>query len=146
MKHPRIRVSVIVIEEGKILLVCHEKEGRTYWVLPGGGVDFGETLEEAAVRELKEETNLDITVDKLVFVDDFIPEDRHRHVVDVYFTAKVVGGELKLGPDSIMREVQYFPIEQLADLTFYPEIADRIVEGYQKGFPGSALYLGNLAT
>jgi 8-oxo-dGTP diphosphatase len=144
MKYPRIRVSVIVIEEGKILLVRHEKQGKTYWVLPGGGVDYGETVEQAAVRELKEETNLDIAVDKFVFVDDFIPEDRDRHVVDLYFTAKVVGGELKLGADSIMREVRYFPVEELADLTFYPKIADRIVEGYRKGFPGSALYLGNL--
>jgi len=145
MKYPRIRVSVIVVEEGRILLVRHEKEGRTYWVLPGGGVDYGETLEQAAVRELKEETNLDVAVDKLVFVDDFLPEDRHRHVVDVYFTAKVVGGELKLGPDSIMREVRYFPIEELAGLTFYPEIADRIIDGYRQGFPVSALYLGNVS-
>jgi len=144
MKYPRIRVSVIVIQEGKILLVQHEKQGKTYWVLPGGGVDFGETLEEAVVRELKEETNLDITVEKLVFVDDFIPEDRHRHVVDLYFTAKVVSGELKLGADSIMREVRYFPIEELAELTLYPKIADRIVEAYQQGFAGSALYLGNV--
>ncbi len=145
MKYPRVRVSVIVIEEGKILLVRHEKRGKTYWVLPGGGVDYGETLEEAVVRELKEETNLDIKVDKLVLVDDFIPEDRHRHVVDLYFTAKVVGGELKLGADSIMREVRYFPIEELADLTFYPKIVGRIVEGYRKGFPDSALYLGNVS-
>jgi ADP-ribose pyrophosphatase YjhB (NUDIX family) len=145
MKYPRIRVSVIVIEEGTILLVRHEKGGKTYWVLPGGGVDFGETLQQAAVRELKEETNLDIEVDKLVFVDDFIPEDRHRHVLDVYFTATVVGGELKLGSDSIMREVRYFPIEELAHLTFYPEIADRIVEGYREGFPRSPSYLGNVS-
>jgi 8-oxo-dGTP diphosphatase len=145
MKYPRIRVSVIVIEEGKILLVRHEKQGKTYWVLPGGGVDYGETVEQAAVRELKEETNLDIALEKLVFVDDFIPEDRHRHVVDVYFTAKVVGGKLELGADSIMREVRYFPIEELSDLTFYPKIADKIVEAYRKGFPGSALYLGNVS-
>ena len=145
MEYPRIRVSVIVIEEGKILLVRHEKQGRTYWVLPGGGVDFGEPLEQAAVRELKEETSLDIKVDKLVFVDDFIPEDRHRHVVDVYFTAKVVGGKLTLGPDSVMREVRYFPIEDLAELPFYPKIADQIVAGYRKGFPGSAIYLGNVS-
>ena len=145
MTYPRIRVSVIIIEEGKVLLVRHEKEGRAYWVLPGGGVDFGETVEQAAVRELKEETNLDITVDKLVFVDDFIPEDRHRHVVDVYFTARVVGGKLELGADSIMREVRYFPIEELADLTFYPKIADHIIDGYRQGFPGSAIYLGNVS-
>ena len=142
-KRLRVRVSVIIIDENRILLVRHEKYGRTYWVLPGGGVDFGESLEEAAVREVKEETDLDITVDKLVFVDDILPEDLHRHVVDVYFTAKVVGGELKLGADSIMRELRYFPVEELARIPFYPKIADRIIQEYRKGFPDSAHYLGN---
>ncbi len=140
---PRIRVSVIVIDDGKILLVRHEKYGRTYWVLPGGGVDYGESLRDAAVREVKEETNLDIVVDKLVFVDDILPEDRHRHVVDLYFTAKVIGGELRRGADSILREVKYSPVDDLAGLPFYPKIADRIIEGYRKGFPDSAHYLGN---
>ena len=140
---PRIRVSVIIIDDGKILLVRHEKYGGTYWVLPGGGVDFGESLADAAVREVKEETNLDIVVDKLVFVDDILPEDRHRHVVDVYFTATPIGGELRRGADSILREVKYFPVEDLGTLAFYPKIADWIIEGYRKGFPDSARYLGN---
>jgi len=140
---PRIRVSVIIINGGTILLVRHEKYGRTYWVLPGGGVDFGESLADAAVREVKEETNLDVVVDKLVFVDDILPENRHRHVVDVYFTAKVIGGELRLGADSNLREVKYFPVNDLTSLPFLPKIADQIIEEYAKAFPDSAHYLGN---
>lgn len=143
-RYPRVRVSVIIIEDGRILLVRHEKYGTTYWVLPGGGVHFGESLEEAAIREMKEETNLDITVDKLVFVDDILPEDLHRHVVDVYFTAEVVGGELKAGQDPNMRDVRYFPIEELPNIQFQPNIADRIIEEYRQGFPNSAHYLGNM--
>jgi len=144
VKYPRLRVSVIVIEDEKILLVRHEKYGRSYWVLPGGGMDFGETLEEAAVRELKEETNLDIKIDKLVFVDDILPGDLHRHVVDVYFTAKVVGGELEVGQDIHMRDARFFPLEEFRDLPFEPNIADRIIEGHKQGFPNAADYLGNM--
>jgi len=144
VKYPRLRVSAIIIEDERILLVRHEKYGRSYWVLPGGGMDFGETLEEATVRELKEETNLDITVDKLVFVDDILPRDLHRHVVDVYFTANVVGGDLEVGEDSHMHEVRFFPLEELRDLQFEPNIADRIIEAHKQGFPNSADYLGNV--
>ena len=143
-RYPRVRVAVIIIDDGKIVLVRHEKYGKTYWVLPGGGVDFGESLEEAAVREVKEEINLDIAVDKLVFVNDSLPEDLHRHVVNVYFTGRILGGELKLGPDSIMREVRYFPVEELANLLFYPGIAEYIVQEHRGGFRNSAQYLGNI--
>ncbi len=144
VKYPRLRVSAIIIEDERILLVRHEKYGRSYWVLPGGGMDFGETLEEATVRELKEETNLDITVDKLVFVDDILPRDLHRHVVDVYFTGNVVGGDLEVGDDSHMHEVRFFPLDEFRDLQFEPDIVDRIVDAYRQGFPNSADYLGNV--
>ncbi|MFP4173447.1 MAG: NUDIX domain-containing protein, partial [Candidatus Hydrogenedentota bacterium] len=59
---PRIRVAAIAVRDGAILLVRHEKHGERYWLLPGGGVDFGETLTEALAREVREETGLAIEV------------------------------------------------------------------------------------
>ena len=55
---PRIRVAGLLINGGRILLVRHEKEGRSYWLLPGGGVEAGEQLEDAVRREFAEECGI----------------------------------------------------------------------------------------
>jgi len=56
---PRIRVSAVLRREGRILLIRQEKPGREYWLLPGGGVNMGETLLQAVQRELSEECGID---------------------------------------------------------------------------------------
>ncbi|MBI3308306.1 MAG: NUDIX hydrolase [Candidatus Melainabacteria bacterium] len=62
---PNFRVSVIIVnDKEEILLVQHKKGQRYYWVLPGGRIEYGENFASCAVRELKEETNLDIRFGK----------------------------------------------------------------------------------
>ena len=56
---PRVRVSAILRWKGRVLLCRHEKPGKEYWLLPGGGVDGGETIIEALRRELREELGLE---------------------------------------------------------------------------------------
>ena len=65
---PRVRVAGILIENNKILLIEHLKKNKKYWLVPGGGVDWGESTAEALIREYKEETNLDITVEIFLFL------------------------------------------------------------------------------
>src|SRR5439155_9367583 len=59
MGEPRIRVSALLPWRGQILLCRHEKPGKEYWLLPGGGVDAGESLTDALHRELSEELGID---------------------------------------------------------------------------------------
>lgn len=140
----RIRVAPIILQDDRILLVRHVKHGKTYWLLPGGGVEYGESVAAALVREVKEETNLDIRVGDLVFVNDSIPPDRHRHVLNLYFLASVEGGTLRIGNDSNLAELCFMPLAELPGLEFYPDIRAELLKAVQSGFPNRACYLGNL--
>ncbi len=143
-RSPRIRVAAIIVKDESVLLVRHEKQGRTYWLLPGGGCEYGESVGEALVRELKEEANLDIRVGDLVIVNDSIPPDGHRHVLNLYFTAEVAGGELKCQSDERLKEAAWVPVSEVSGLTFYPDIREHLFDAIRNGFQGQAEYLGNL--
>jgi 8-oxo-dGTP diphosphatase len=81
----RMRAALITRDpDGRVLLLQHERAHGRYWVLPGGGVDQGESIEDALVREMREELGTDCTVDRLVAVGELIlPE---RHVIDFFLT------------------------------------------------------------
>ena len=66
-----IRVCGVVIRHHSILMVHHQHDGREYWTLPGGGVESNETPEQAVVREIKEETGLDVKVKRPLFNEAF---------------------------------------------------------------------------
>ena len=82
---PRIRVAGILIEDNKILLIQHYKNNKKYWLIPGGGNDWGETAKEALIREYKEETNMDIEVDEFLFLSETIFPNKERHILNLFF-------------------------------------------------------------
>lgn len=67
MARTNVRVSAIIIKDNKILLIHRKKKGEEYWVFPGGGVEDTETAYQAMLREVKEETNLDVLECNLAF-------------------------------------------------------------------------------
>ncbi len=141
--HPRVRVAAIVVDDGRLLLVRHSKDGRSYWLLPGGGVDFGEPAGEALAREVREETGLEIRVRDLVFANDSIPPDAHRHIVNLYFTADLIGGTLSCGEEERLEAAAFVPVADLEDIVLFPDIRDVLLPALRDGFRGTARYLGN---
>ena len=139
----RLRAAVILIEGDRILLVKHSKGDREYWVLPGGGVEGGESLADAATREIREETNLEIKPNKLAFISEAIPADKHRHVIDFFFTGEIISGEIKKGKDRILKDVRFFSVSDLHKIRFYPDIIEEIEKGYETAFSGPIKFLGN---
>lgn len=69
MARTGIRAAALIVRDGKVLLIHRKKEGKEYWVFPGGGIEDNETAEEALKREVKEELNLDVLEYKLAFYD-----------------------------------------------------------------------------
>jgi 8-oxo-dGTP diphosphatase len=116
--------AVIVDERDRVLLALWNEETSPRWTLPGGGVELRETVEEAAVREVREETGYDVELGRLLGVDSHVvpPEERTRDRdrfykgVRVIFEATVVGGELRNELDGTTDEARWFPLSEVADL------------------------------
>jgi ADP-ribose pyrophosphatase YjhB (NUDIX family) len=138
-KKTRIRVAALVVRDGKILLAEHEKGGRRYWLLPGGGMEYGESVEETLKRELVEEAGLDIEVGDLLWVVDSIPDDGHRHVLNLILSAEAKTTELAPTPDRVLRDVQWKDIEDLENLVLFPDTRAEILEFIRTGQRGRGL-------
>jgi len=97
-----MRAAAAIIKDNKILLIHRFFKDKEYFVLPGGGVEEGEGIEAAAIREIKEETSLDARIDKKLFVhrNDF--DKREHHV----FLVTDFEGELKLGGEEALKNCE----------------------------------------
>lgn len=98
---PKIVVDVVIPSEDGVVLIRRGTDPHEgMWALPGGFVEVGETVENAAVREAKEETNLDIELERLVGVYSEPDRDPRGHNVSVAFLARVIGGEAEAATDA----------------------------------------------
>lgn len=127
---PRVRVAGILIEEDKILLIEHKKNDKKYWLIPGGGVDWGESTSEALVREYKEETNLDIEIERFLFISEAIAPDKEKHVINLYFQIKKLDNcsEMKLGNEENLSNLKFVSKEEIENIKLYPNIKDKIIK------------------
>ena len=139
----RIRAGAILIEDDKVALIERYRDGKHYFVFPGGGVDEGETSQEAAVREMEEETGLRVTV-KRELAEIHFGLSKQR-----YFQVERVGGEFGSGtgeeftdadPDHPAQGI-YIPVWMLlAELSehdnVYPaEVVELILKSVDSGWP-----------
>jgi ADP-ribose pyrophosphatase YjhB (NUDIX family) len=142
---PRIRVAALIPAGDDVILVRHVKDGETYHLLPGGGVEAGETLADALSREVLEETGLSCEIVAPLFISDSIAPDGSRHVVQITFLATRARGEVTGTPsDPRVEAVCTLPFSELMGLDLRPPMAAQILEARTGGFLGPARYLGPL--
>jgi 8-oxo-dGTP pyrophosphatase MutT (NUDIX family) len=122
----RVRVCGICVQENKVLIERHQaliREGY-FWTVPGGGLDYKESAEEALKREFLEETGLLVEVTNFLFVHEFLTPP--LHAIELFFEVKIIGGSLILGEDpemkahgQLMDKVLFMPFEQIKQMPTY---------------------------
>ena len=114
----RVRVCGICVQEDKMLLINHSglNESNEFWSPPGGGLQFGEAIEDCLKREFLEETNTVISVGKFLKIREFIKPP--LHAIELYYEVKIESGVVKKGFDTEMKEqiikdIQWLSFEEV---------------------------------
>ena len=136
----KIRITGILIEDNKILLLDQNVNENRSWSLPGGTLEDGESLEECMIREMKEETGLDVSIGKMLYICDLIKDD--LHVVHITFLVEKTGGKLGNIAEGLdtqkIRSVEMVPIDNLENHGFSLKFKKLVEEN----FSGSGNYMG----
>ena len=132
---PIIGVGAVIMRNDQVLLVKRGSEpGKNQWSVPGGLVELGETVHDTVVREVKEETSLDVEVHGLIdVVDNIVHDEEGRlrfHFVILDFFALRKGGKLQAGSD--VREVKWVPLSQVKELNLTGIFRDFLERNQEK--------------
>lgn len=121
----RLRVCGICVKNNTILLVRHHGiiPGKDFWAPPGGGLDFGETVRNCLKREFSEETGLDISAGRFLFLNEFLQPP--LHALELFFEVEITGGNLKQGTDpefsasnQLIQEVAFKTLSEVNAIPF----------------------------
>jgi 8-oxo-dGTP diphosphatase len=134
-EHPIIGVGAVIIKDGHVLLAKRAHPPIAgQWSIPGGALEVGELVREAAVREAREETGLIVEPGELLGVFDRVlrnPQQRVQyHYVLIDFLCRPIGGELCAASDAA--EVRWFTREELPALNLADDTHEVILKGLEK--------------
>jgi 8-oxo-dGTP diphosphatase len=136
----KVRVGVILPHQDGILMA--RQNDRPFWVFPGGTLEPGEDLETCAIREIQEEFNLTISIERLLYLADFIHPE--RQTVDVFFLGRYLSGTLQVTQEENINEGGFIDRQTFASLPVMPEsVARQVLTDWDQGFSlVGGVYLG----
>ncbi len=134
--HPRPTAGVVCIRGGEVLLIKRGNPPRQgQWSLPGGRIEWGETTEAAALRELKEETGVEAELLGLIDVVDGVMTSREtgeitRHYIMIDYAARWTAGEVVAGDDAA--DARFFTLAEAMTVVEWEETRRVIQEGFDR--------------
>lgn len=150
MKPIRSAAKALIIRDGQLLATRNIDRDGEFYLLPGGGQEFGEPLDETMRRECREEIGCDVEVHDLILVRDYIARNHEfaqngdSHQVEFYFQCTLhPDAEPCNGPgaDTWQTGIAWLPLERLDDYPLYPRVFQTLL---RDGLPNSRVYLGDV--
>lgn len=152
MKAIRNSAKAVIIRDRKLLVIKNTTDGQNWYILPGGGQDHGESLEDALKRECMEEASIQVEVGDILFVRDYISKNHEfaetendAHQVEFMFQCTIAEGvQPKMGDviDQWQTGVQWLPLHRLSEFDLYPSV---LREALSEGISETAsIYLGDV--
>ena len=153
-KSPRITSRAIIIKDDKLLCLRANTTIEEWFVIPGGGQEVGELLDECVIREIKEELEIDIKVIKMLYIAEYIPYEElenprwNQHLVSFFYHCEIIGDQKavygkEMDPD--ISHIKWIPLNELDKKNVLPlEVRDAIISDYdnKNGFSYELKYLG----
>ena len=141
--NPIVRPTGILIENGKILLIKQKLKEQQNWSLPGGALEYDETIDQCLMREIREETGIEVKVKDLLYICDRFRCLNH-HIVDISFLVERVGGEFELKPFSdrdgeVLCEIKMVAIDEIQSYGF----SEKFLYLIKNNFPKRGSYQGD---
>ncbi|GAA4296920.1 NUDIX hydrolase [Nibribacter koreensis] len=130
----RVRVCGLLVQDNTLLLARHTAAfgAGSFWIPPGGGLDYGEKVKDCLTREFEEETGLAIEVGRFLYLHEFLRPP--LHAIELFFEVKQVSGELKLGHDpehgqdaQLLEEVRFISVRDMYKM--HPEELHPVLHG-----------------
>lgn len=141
MSNPRIRLGAVLVRDGQVLLVRHRKDDQVYWLLPGGGLEHGESIAEGLAREVREETGFDACLERLVAIVESIAPDGSRHIVHLVAIMTLGNEGMPTDGDPRLDGLAWFEAGQLDALEMRPALQDFVSQGLRQGWAGHVVHL-----
>jgi 8-oxo-dGTP diphosphatase len=142
-----IRVSVLLFKEDELLVINMKRDSSNIFILPGGALENKESIFDAGIREVKEETNLKIGIEKIAYIKELYTENEES--LDIILLGKILKGKLRKGYDpeygnnQVLNEVRWVKIKNLNNLNFHPkQLANHLEPDFKNNFNNGTIHLG----
>ena len=121
MERPKVGVGVLVLRDGKVLLLKRKgSHGEGSWCYPGGHIGAGEFFLDAAIREVREESGLEVKNPRFLCITNDMFENENKHYITIFVAVDYVSGEAKIMEKEKCTDIGWFELDNLPKPLFIP--------------------------